>query len=98
MRSFAENRIAGHALRTFAVLACMLAAVCGAGAADYPDRVVTLVVPYPPGGGVDAMARVGASQGNCCAFRARSRRANDGWFRSHVEQVQDRIAVQFLQT
>ena len=62
MRRFTENRIAGHALRTFAVLACMLAAVCGAGAADYPDRVVTLVVPYPPGGGVDAMARVVAAR------------------------------------
>jgi tripartite-type tricarboxylate transporter receptor subunit TctC len=39
-----------------------LAAVCGAGAADYPNRVVTLVVPYPPGGGVDAMARVVAAK------------------------------------
>ena len=33
--------------------------VCGqARAQDYPGRVITLVVPYPPGGGVDAMARV----------------------------------------
>jgi tripartite-type tricarboxylate transporter receptor subunit TctC len=39
-----------------------LAAVCGAGAADYPNLVVTLVVPYPPGGGVDAMARVVAAK------------------------------------
>ena len=31
-------------------------------AADYPARNVTLVVPYPPGGGVDAMARVVAAK------------------------------------
>ena len=29
-----------------------------AHAEDYPTRVISLVVPYPPGGGVDAMARV----------------------------------------
>ena len=28
------------------------------GAQDYPTRTITIVVPYPPGGGVDAMARV----------------------------------------
>src|SRR2546423_4955876 len=31
-------------------------------AQDYPTRTVTLVVPYPPGGGVDAMARVVAEK------------------------------------
>ena len=31
-------------------------------AADYPARTVTLVVPFPPGGGVDAMARVVAAK------------------------------------
>ena len=41
-------------------LAVLLALVVmqRARAADYPTRTVTLVVPYPPGGGVDAMARV----------------------------------------
>ena len=48
--------------RRFAALACALAAACGASAADYPNRAVTLVVPYPPGGGVDAMARVVAAK------------------------------------
>ena len=56
MRSFASNKIAIRAL------VCMLAAVAAAPAADYPNRVVTLVVPYPPGGGVDAMARVVAAK------------------------------------
>jgi tripartite-type tricarboxylate transporter receptor subunit TctC len=45
-----------------AVLPMVLAAVSGAVAADYPARMVTLVVPYPPGGGVDAMARVVAAK------------------------------------
>jgi tripartite-type tricarboxylate transporter receptor subunit TctC len=49
MRTFAKATIA---------LACVLAASCGAAAADYPTRTITLIVPYPPGGGVDAMARV----------------------------------------
>ena len=43
------------------MLATMLAAI-SAAAADYPARTVTLVVPYPPGGGVDAMARVVAAK------------------------------------
>jgi tripartite-type tricarboxylate transporter receptor subunit TctC len=43
-------------------LAFILAAICGASAAGYPDHVVTLIVPYPPGGGVDAMARVVAAK------------------------------------
>ena len=41
----------------------MILSLCGvAVAADYPARNVTLVVPYPPGGGVDAMARVVAAK------------------------------------
>ena len=59
MRSFASNKIA---IRALAALVCVLAAVTAAPAADYPNRVVTLVVPYPPGGGVDAMARVVAAK------------------------------------
>jgi len=57
MRSFAKATIA-----LACALACVLAAACGASAADYPTRIVTLIVPYPPGGGVDAMARVVAAK------------------------------------
>ena len=59
MCPFAFNKTA---IRALAALICALAAVTAAPAADYPDRVVTLVVPYPPGGGVDAMARVVAAK------------------------------------
>ena len=41
-----------------AIAAAALAFALPASAQDYPSRTVTLVVPYPPGGGVDAMARV----------------------------------------
>jgi tripartite-type tricarboxylate transporter receptor subunit TctC len=42
-----------------AMLAAFLAAVGGpAYAQSYPSRTVTLVVPFPPGGGVDALARI----------------------------------------
>jgi tripartite-type tricarboxylate transporter receptor subunit TctC len=51
----------GQARRT--VLALLLAAVAGlqataATAADYPGRPIQLVVPYPAGGAVDAVARL----------------------------------------
>ena len=53
------NRSNAFALAAFVI---MLACLGAARAADYPNRVVTLVVPYPPGGGVDAMARVVAQK------------------------------------
>src|SRR5207253_5290607 len=42
-----------------AVLAALLLPAAGRAVADdYPNRPVTLIVPYPPGGGVDTIARV----------------------------------------
>src|SRR5664280_3888200 len=46
-----------------AIVSLLAAAVVGlqfkaAAADDYPNRVVQLIVPYPPGGGVDTVGRV----------------------------------------
>jgi tripartite-type tricarboxylate transporter receptor subunit TctC len=52
-------------LRKFIAIAAACAALCAApaiAATDYPSRTITIVVPYPPGGGVDAMARVIAAK------------------------------------
>ena len=57
MRPFA-SRIA----TVIAVFVCVLAGVGCANALDYPTRTITLVVPYPPAGGVDAMARMVAQK------------------------------------
>jgi tripartite-type tricarboxylate transporter receptor subunit TctC len=54
-----------------AVFAAVVLGLCAGGlphpcgqahAQDYPARGISLVVPYPPGGGVDAMARVVAEK------------------------------------
>jgi len=57
-----ENAMSRFATAAALMLATMLAVMSAAAAADYPARAVTLVVPYPPGGGVDAMARVVAAK------------------------------------
>jgi tripartite-type tricarboxylate transporter receptor subunit TctC len=45
-----------HATRLF--LAALLAACASAaGAQDYPNRLVTIIVPYPAGGPTDQIAR-----------------------------------------
>ena len=46
------------------ILVCGLlgAAQPAAAQGDYPNKTVTLVVPYPPGGGVDVLARVVAEK------------------------------------
>ncbi len=54
-------------MRTWATFVALTAAAIvgsplGAVAQTYPTRTVTLVVPYPPGGGVDALARVVAEK------------------------------------
>lgn len=43
-----------------AVFACVITGF--AQAADYPNRTITIIVPFPPAGGVDAMARVAAQK------------------------------------
>ena len=56
----------GRAARmmAFGILACSAlgAAVPAVAQGEYPNRTVTLVVPYPPGGGVDVLARVVAEK------------------------------------
>ena len=41
-----------------AILALCCAQVFSAAAQDYPTRPITLIVPYPAGGGVDVMGRL----------------------------------------
>ena len=52
-RFFDGARTAGAA-----VLALCCAQVFSAAAQDYPTRPITLIVPYPAGGGVDVMGRL----------------------------------------
>jgi len=40
------------------IIAALTLGLAAAHAADYPTRPIALIVPYPPGGGVDAMARI----------------------------------------
>ena len=50
------------ALAAAALFFCFCGLSVRGFAQNYPTRTVTLVVPYPPGGGVDAMARVVADK------------------------------------
>jgi tripartite-type tricarboxylate transporter receptor subunit TctC len=54
----APFRTAAAALAAFALVGLG----CSAGAEDYPSRPITLIVPYPAGGGVDQMARIVADR------------------------------------
>ena len=53
-------------MRALSVAAAWAAALCcfgvSAQAQNYPSRTTTLVVPFPPGGGVDALARIVAER------------------------------------
>src|SRR5215510_11970655 len=53
-------KVAAIAAAAFGVCAAVPAPA--QDAKDYPTRTVTLVVPYPPGGGVDAIARIVAEK------------------------------------
>ena len=49
-------------VQTLLLAALAISAPLPGAAQDYPARTVTLVVPYPPGGGVDVLARVVADK------------------------------------
>jgi tripartite-type tricarboxylate transporter receptor subunit TctC len=55
--------VMSRCLNFFAALALALAAFASSAfAQNYPTRSISLIVPYPPGGGVDAMARIVAEK------------------------------------
>jgi tripartite-type tricarboxylate transporter receptor subunit TctC len=65
MRLFAKAAGMSRTCAVTAILGFALTLPLAAPAhavADYPTRPITLIVPYPPGGGVDAMARVVAQK------------------------------------
>jgi len=57
-----EARPQGRLIAAALAASLLLAVVTPAQAQDYPTRPVTLVVPYPPGGGVDAIGRIMAAK------------------------------------
>ena len=57
-----RKRTSTTAVWALALALVMSALSVSARAQDYPSRTVTLVVPYPPGGGVDVLARVVAEK------------------------------------
>src|SRR5262249_23317079 len=62
MRDEVRTLTTGAALPPASLIFCAPGLSPHALAETYPTRFVTLVVPYPPGGGVDAMARVVAEK------------------------------------
>jgi len=49
-------------VRLLAILLLALPTIAPAAAQDYPTRTITLIVPFPAGGGVDAMGRIVAER------------------------------------
>ena len=66
---------------TRSLLACAALAGAQAAFAAFPEKTVTLVVPYPPGGATDTLARImakgmGERLGQTMVVDNRSRRRN----------------------
>src|SRR5262245_30151890 len=49
-------------IRLVAVLAAVACAITTAAAQDYPAKPITMIVPFPPGGGNDMLARIVAGK------------------------------------
>jgi tripartite-type tricarboxylate transporter receptor subunit TctC len=57
-RGMGEIMVRRAVFATFALIAGFVCAPVAALAEDYPAKPITLIVPYPAGGGVDAMGRL----------------------------------------
>ena len=56
------HRLIRAGLAASALIALVGTPLSQTGAQDYPTRPITLIVPYPPGGGVDVIGRLVAQR------------------------------------
>src|SRR5512140_2880865 len=54
----ASRRISAMKLRLFSALTVLLVCVTAAHAQNYPVRPLRFLIPFPPGGGADSLARI----------------------------------------